>query len=329
MIPFRCPPPITQPAPRVIPLNEALEQVMQDFDAEDPALPLRNPAVPRVDQPSLRWFRSAALSEIPENPFRKGTPSFLEAKALLAVMKVDGPQAENLISEIKVQEPGTALALWRWAKRRERAKPWSPAARAAWEDKLMSKSLPSVLNDYALRHALCWALAEKDEQRFATLKAAWGEDAPSLFASFQGLFGWFKEMSPVVRLWSLPGLEYQDQRLDTLKAFEGGKPRHIWISPDTSPMPKLPAGTAWIIPSATGSQNSNEPSLNQTEQAAGASISTSLSTAKGQAYFAACRAEFETLGLVFFPALIELDSKGAIQEIHMGDACPNSYLFRP
>ena len=323
MIPFPLPPPIIQAASQEIPLNDAVEQVMQDFDTDDPALLLRDPAVSRMDQPSLRWLRSAALLEIPGNPFRKGTPSFAEAAALLALLKADGAQAETLLLNLKVQEPGTALALWRWAKRQERARPWNRAVRRTWEDKLMAKEVPVVLNSYALRHALCWALAEKDEARFAELKAAWGQDAPSLFASFQGLFGWFNEISPVMRLWTIPGLEYQDQRLDMLLALDGSKPSRVWISPDTSPLPKLPAGTAWIIPSPAGSQNSNETSLNQTEKSAGTGISMSMAMAKGQAYFAPSRGEFEAFGLVFFPILIELDAKGAIKDIRMGDAAPN------
>lgn len=322
MIPFPFPPPIIQATRHVIPLNEAVEQVMQDFDAEDPALPSRDPEVARVDRTSLRWLRSAALSEIPENPFRKGTASFAEAEALLAMLKADRAHAEVLLPNLKVQEPGTALALWRWAKRQERAKPWSLATRRIWEDKLMAKSVPSMLNGYALRHGLCWALAEKDEARFAELKAAWGQDDPSLFASFQRLFGWFGGISPVLRLWMLPGLEYQDRRLDLLLAFDGGKSSRIWISPDTSPLPKMPGHTAWIVPSATGNQNPSETSLNLGELVAGEKISASVAMAKGLAYFAPSRTEFETLGLVFFPILIELDSKGEIKDIHMGDAAP-------
>jgi len=314
-----------QAAVQAMTLNEAVEQVMQDFDAEDQSLPLRDPAVSRADRPSLRWLRAAALSEIPGNPFRKGTASYLEAEALLTLLKADRAQAEtidSLLTKLKVQEPGTAMALWRWAKRQERLKPWSHATRRMWEDKLMAKSVPSMLNGYALRHALCWALAEKDETRFAELKAAWGQDAPSLFASFQGLFGWFGGISPELRLWKLPGLEYQDLRLDLLLAFDGGKSRRIWISPEIGSLPKMPVGMAWIVPSATGTHNSNETGLIQNEQSTGTAISMSIAMAKGQAYFAPSRADFEALGLVFFPILIELDSKGAIKDIRMGDAAP-------
>lgn len=325
MIPFPVPPPMIQATSPVVPLNEAVEQVMQDFDGEDPAAPLRDPAVPRADRPSLKWLRSAALSEIPENPFRKGTHAWAEAEALIALLKSGRTQAETadpLLLKLRVHEPGTAMALWRWAKRQERLQAWSPAVRRTWEDKLLAKSVPSMLNGYALRHALCWALAEKDEARFAALKAAWGQESPSLFASFQGLFGWFGGISPEVRLWKLPGLEYQDRRLDTLLAIDGGRPKRIWISPDIGSLQKMPAGTAWIVPSATGTQNSNESGLNQAEQSAGTPLSATLAAARRQAYFAPSRAEFEALGLVLFPALIELDPKGAITDIRMGDAAP-------
>ncbi|MDE3246773.1 MAG: hypothetical protein KGN80_11860, partial [Acidobacteriota bacterium] len=82
MVPLLFPPSMLQSSPRVIPLAEAVDLVMQDFDAEDPALPLREPEVAPADQPSLRWLRSAAQKELPENPFPKGTESFAEAKAL-------------------------------------------------------------------------------------------------------------------------------------------------------------------------------------------------------------------------------------------------------
>jgi hypothetical protein len=325
MVPFLFLPPVIQAASQVVPLKEAVEQVMQDFDAEDPALPLRDPMVARAERPSLRWLRSAALSEIPNNPFHKGTPSFAEAEALLTLLKADRTQAEMLLPQCKIQEPGTALALWRWAKRQERATRWSPATRRVWEDKLMAKSVPSVLNDYALRHGLCWALAEKDETRFAALKAAWGQDAPTLFASFQGLFGWFGDISPELRLWTLPGLAYLDRRLDLLLAFDGSKSNRIWISPEidsVASLPKLPAHTAWIIPSATGGQSPTDTSLNTVENSAATTLSQRVAAAKGQAYLAPSRGEFEAFGLVFFPILIELDPKGAIKDIRMGDAAP-------
>ena len=318
------PPPAIQATVKVIPLKEAVEQVMQDFDAEDPALPVRDPAVPRTDRPSLRWLRSAALSEIPANPFHKGTDSYAEAEALLTLVKADQAQAETLLPKLKIHEAGSALALWRWAKRQERVKPWIPATRRVWEDKLMGKGLPPMLNGYALRHALCWALAEKDEGRFAELKAAWGQDASDLFASFQGLFAWFGGISPSLRLWKVPGLEYQDRRLDLLVAFDGAKPSRIWISPEIGSLPKIPAYTALIIPSAAGIQDSSETVLAQVEQAAGNTISMNVAMAKGQAYFAPSRADFEALGLVFFPILIELDPNGAIKDIRMGDAAPPS-----
>ena len=325
MIPFPFPPPMIQAKVQAITLNDAVEQVMQDFDAEDPALPLRNPVVRIADRRSLRWLRSAALSERPDNPFQKHTASFAEAEALLTLMETDRTQAEmigTLLSKLKVQESGTAMALWRWARREERIRPWSSATRRIWEDKLMAKGVPAMLNGYALRHGLCWALAEKDEARFAELKAAWGQDAPSLFASFQGLFGWFDGISPKLRLWKLPGLEYQDGRMDSLLAFDGGRSSRIWISPEIGSLSKMPVDTAWIVPSATGGQNSNETSLAGVEKSAGETISINVARAKGEAYFAPSRTDFEVLGLVFFPILIELDHKGAIKDIRMGDAAP-------
>ncbi|MDE3246491.1 MAG: hypothetical protein KGN80_10415, partial [Acidobacteriota bacterium] len=69
--------------------------------------------------------------------------------------------------------------------------------------------------------------------------------------------------------------------------------------------------------------NANETSLNPVEKAAGTSISRTITLAKGHAYFEPSRGEFEPLGLVFFPVLIELDSQGGVQTIRMGDAVAN------
>ena len=111
MIPFLIPPHLSQSAPERIPLQQAVDQVLQDFDSDNPAMPLRDPSVAPADQLSLRWLRSAASKERPDNPFRKGSTAFKEAEAVLALLDSDRGQAPALLTRLRLHEAGSALAL--------------------------------------------------------------------------------------------------------------------------------------------------------------------------------------------------------------------------
>ncbi len=322
MIPFTVPPHLSQPASARIPLREAIEQVLQDFDSDNPALPLRDPAVAPTDRPSLRWLRSAASKERPDNPFRRGTAAFKEAAAVLALLDSDRSHVPTRLAGLSLREAGSALAVWRWAKRRDKVDPWAPPMRNLWEDKLMDKEVPAMVRGYALRHALCFALADMDEARFTSLKSTWGDDETSLFTSFQSLFGLPGGTSPILRLWELPDLQYKDLRLDALRSWDGGESRNIWICPDEGSFPSLPPGTAWVIPSTTGLQNSANTELGEYERPAGKALSMRVTMASRHAYLAPSRADLEAHGLVLFPILVELGPRGIITKIRLGDAAP-------
>ena len=308
-------------APRFLSLPDAVAQVMEDFDADEPSK-LRSPLVAPADQPYLRWLRSAATDDIPVNPFARGTAAFREGEEALAFFRKGYGQDPALLARLKTRQPGTALALWRWGKRGELKQAFTPAFRRAWEDKLMEPSPAAMVRGYALRHSLCFALAEGDEVRFLALKVQWSTEAETLLNSFQRLFGLLGGASPEFRFWELPGLQYKDLRMADLMSFDGSAARRIWICPLLGELPQLPPGTAWLVPTLSGQQNSVETTLLESERNAGEELATRVESAGGRAYFAPSRMDLESLGLAFFPILIELEFNGTIKAIQMGDAAP-------
>jgi hypothetical protein len=134
---------------------------------------------------------------------------------------------------------------------------------------------------------------------------------------FQRLFGLLGGPSPVLRFWTLPGLDYRDLRLDELGA------RRAWIRPaENGPLPELPTGTAWIIPSPSGSLDERAASLTGASLNEGEALASRLRLDGRSAFFAPSGAAFAQLGLVWFPVLLDLDAKGHLRSIRMGDAAP-------
>jgi hypothetical protein len=267
----------------------------------------------------LRWLKAAATFEagrgLPANPF-PGGPAKAEAEALRRLLK--GPQGPTpkALGALPLRLPGTALALWRWGQAQVRAGAFDATLRRAWEDRLLAAG-PGLTRGYALRHALCFALAEKDEARLAALRVNPNPGAEDTLKSFQRLFGLLGAPSPLFRLWSLPGLDYRDLRLDEL----GGS--RIWICPpEEGPLPALPPSTAWIVPSASGALDEREAGLSPALLEEGQALGDRFRAAGRSARFAPSRGAFEQLGLAWFPILIELDAKGSILSIRMGDAAP-------
>lgn len=251
---------------------------------------------------------------MPAAPFAAGRER-LETEALRRLPTVPKERLAAALKALSLQETGSALALWRWGQVQVRTGVFDPGIRRAWEDRLRTAG-PALTRGYALRHALCWALAEQDEARFASLRSATGPASEAILKTFQGLFGRLGGPSPTLRLWTLPGLAYRDLGLDQLGA-------RIWICPlDEGPPPALPPGTAWIIPSASGGLDERDASLSELLLAEGRALEQRLQAAGSTAHFAASRPAFERLGLVWFPILIELDGKGGIRSIRMGDAAP-------
>jgi hypothetical protein len=141
-------------------------------------------------------------------------------------------------------------------------------------------------------------------------------DTEEVIRSVQRLFGLLGGPSPALRLWELPGLTYRDLSLDQLGA------RRIWICPlEGGPLPDLGTETAWILPSESGGLDEREASLPEGLLHEAKALAGRL-PAPSRAYFAPSRAAFERLGLSWFPILIDLDAKGNLQSVRMGDAAP-------
>ncbi|GLH74112.1 hypothetical protein GETHLI_26140 [Geothrix limicola] len=311
---MQAPPALSAPAPTS---QEAESALLEAFDWES-ALP---PAPTLKGTAGLRyaWLRAAATfdpaRDLPVSPFATGR-EHQEAEALRHLLRAPKAQLHAALKALPMRTSGTALALWRWGQLQVRSGAFDPALRQVWEDRLIAAG-PYLTRGYGLRHALCWALAQQDEARFSRLRAAAGPASETMIQGFQRLFGWLGNPSPTLRLWSLPGLDYQDLRLDQL----GGA--RVWIHPaDADSLPPLPAGTAWIIPSASAGLDERAASLSEPILAEGQALAGRLQSAGRTAHFAPSQAAFEQLGLLWFPILIDLDGQGNIRSIRMGDAAP-------
>ena len=310
------PPALEAPAP--VPPQEAERALLEAYDW---SLPL--PAAPVLKGAAAldyRWLRLAATFDpkqgLPMHPFAAGAAG-AEGAALRRLEHMSPEQLPKALQALPLQHSGTALALWRWGQERVRQGTFPPLVRQAWENRLLRQG-PALLRGYALRHALCWALAERDEARFVDLRARTQDGgAEPILKGFQRLFGLLDSPSPELRLWSLPDLAYADQRFDQL-----GTDR-VWICPaPAGALPTPPAGTAWIIPSNAGTTEDREATLTGEALSEAQSLAERLKAAGQHAHLAPSRAAFERLGLSWFPILIELDAQGAIKSVRMGDAAP-------
>lgn len=301
-------------APKTLELQAAESLLLEAFDE---GAPLPSPRVAARDRAALAWLRQAASGLPTRNPFPPGTPSHREAEALLAFLQGPAPSGTPDLGNLKVSLNGTRLALWQWGRKEVRAGRMDPPSRKAWEDRLLGGGHP-VLRGLALRHALCWALAENDEARFGELKGGAEPETLPFFTAFQNLFGWIGGTSPSLRLWNLPGLEYGDLRLDQLEG------RRIWIAPMEPVLPQLPEQTAWIIPAKAGETAASEPNPSPVDAQEARDLAARLQTGGLKAWFAPQRRLWENLGLSYFPVLVELDEARRIVRIRMGDAAPEN-----
>lgn len=309
------PPPVVQAPP--VPQQDAETRLLEAYDWSRP-LP-EAPHLKGAAAARYRWLQTAATftpGSLPPDPFPPG-PDHQEAEALRTLLNPSPKDVARGLGSLSLRQPGTALALWRWGRLQVRRKIFGRTLRRAWEDRLLEEG-PTLTRSYALRHALCWALADHDEVRFAALKARTAAWASETSAGFQRLFGLLGSPSPTLRLWSLPGLTYHDLRLDQLRA------RRIWVLPaGSAPLPPLPPGVAWIIPDGTGDQDPRGAELAPHLRREGEALAARLKAAGRQAWFAPSREDMERLGLAWFPILITLDERGRLQDIRMGDAAPD------
>ena len=309
------PPALVAPAPSDYAEAETALLEALDWGWTQPAAPnLKGPAA--LD---YRWLLAAASFNpdhgLPASPYAGGAEA-REAQALRSLLQARPEHVPSRLKTLTQRQGGTSLALWRWGQRRVRDGAFPPPLRRAWEDRLLA-ARPGVLRGFALRHALCWALAEQDEARLAAIRVQAGQDAAETIQGFQRLFGLLGGPSTDLRLWSLPELDYRDARLDQLGASR------IWIHPaEAGPLPALPPGTVWIIPSPSGNHDDREASLTGTALAEGQTLADRLRAAGRSAHFAPSSRAFEHLGLAWFPILIELDDRGHLRSVRMGDAAP-------
>lgn len=308
------PPPIIQTLP--VPQPDAETRLLEAYDwgrhlPDAPAL--KGQAALRY-----RWLRVAATfppGTLPADPFPPG-PDHQEAEALRGLLRPGPKDVARGLAALPLNQPGTALALWRWGQIQVREGIFGRTLRRAWEDRLLAAG-PALTQGYALRHALCWALAEHDEIRFGALKAQAASWAGETVIGFQRLFGLLGGPPPSLRLWTLPSLDYHDLRLDQLGA------RRIWILPaDPAPLPVLPPDVAWIIPDETGNQDPRSADLAPGPRREAGTLAVRFKANGRQAYFAPSREDMERLGFAWFPILIVLDEQGHLKDIHMGDAAP-------
>lgn len=311
------PPSLQAPPPeaKTMPLAQAEDLVLAAYDE---GRPLPEPKVAPADAPALAWLRALAGQGPEGNPFPPGTAAHAEAEAWLAFLKLPPAAQPASLQGLSTTLTGTQLGLWRWGQAAAFAGRLTPAQRRAFEDRLAESPAPG-LRGYALRHALCHALAGREEDRFVQLRQRYDFIEEELFRSFQRLFSLLDGPAPALRLHVLPGLAYSDTTLSAL-----GK-RRIWMTPAAEgPLPALPPDVAWIVPSLLGAQDPREPRLEGEAGAEASDLDRRFASAGRKAWFAASRKPFEAYGLVHFPILIELDAKGLIRDIRMGDAAPGS-----
>ena len=306
-MPAQPPPKLQAPAQPAAPskLEAAENTFLLDLDEGREPNPAKGLAAP--DRAAFEWLqRAAAWKEGSSlaSPFPKASAAAKEAEAWRTFLVGQGDA-----NKLPLDLSGSRLLLWTWARAQERKGPLPKVQRQAIEDRLLSGG-PAVIRGWALRHALCFAIAERDLARFADLKGRYSADAPDTFSSIQALFGMLDGPSPDFRLWKLPDLAYQDGTLADLGA------RRVWVCP---PGPAVPEGSAWIIPSESGDQNDREAALSEPQKAEAQAFAAH---AGRPAWYAASRQAWEAAGLQWFPILIELDAKGNVAGVRMGDAAP-------
>jgi hypothetical protein len=301
--------------PEPVSLAEAESRYLEAFDREGkPAAPPLTQVAPK-HRLALRWLAEATTKEIPANPFRKNSSEWREAESLRRLLVLPPASWPEAIGTQTLTLKGSRMAFWRWGRAQARRGALSPALRHRWENQLLIGEGSDLLFQYAQRHALCFALAEGDEARFAFLKENYPGVFPELYMAFQRAFALLGSPSPAFSLWKLPELSRTDSSLGELGS------RRIWMGADPGQdLPALEAGITWIVPTKDGLQPEAlndliEPSLGEAH-----ALASRLKAAGRTAYLAPVRKPFEIYALMYFPILLELDGEGLVRKIRMGEA---------
>ncbi|HJU83405.1 MAG TPA: hypothetical protein VJ600_04275 [Holophagaceae bacterium] len=312
LLPLPAPPPAIQtPAPSEQTYADAESVLLDRLDLGQPLG--MAPALRGRERAAYQWLRSAATwkaGPAPAATFPPGSPEYREEETLRAL--VHGPlPSPTRIKSLSLSLGGSRLLLWQWLKA-HRSRMAAPV-RQAVEDRLAEPG-PEILRGWALRHALCFALAERDQDRLGRLKGMYGVQSRDLFAGFQAAFAMLGGPSPVLRMWRLPELDYRDQGIGDLGS------RRVWMAPVDAPPPP---DSAWVIPSGTGLMGERESMLRGDELKEAEALAARFKADGRQAFFAASARDWEKQGLAYFPILIELDASKNIIAIKMGDAAPS------
>lgn len=287
------------------PLHVAATQLLEAYDS---GAELPRPEVRRSDRPSLEWLRAALEDKTPSNPFPKGTREYREAEALLKLQAQD--PAHAAFQALRPTLIGTQARLWNWGKQAVRLGHWSQAHRQAWENRMLLPDVHPTLRGWAIRHALCFALAEADEARLTSLREQHGEDLPGFFQTFQRAFGLLGGPAPRFDLWSVPDLKPVDPALSELGA-------RIWVAPFELPPP---FDAAWIIPASASDLPVYASRLDGESLAEAVRTADQFRAAFRTGHFAASRAPWEERALAYFPIEIRFDESKRVKSIRMGDA---------
>lgn len=293
---------------------DAEAQVLEGYDLRGGS-GLQMPLVRAADRPALKWLLACAEGSEPANPFSKGTPAWKEAEGIRALWGAQPEAWAKLISDQPLTLTGSYLAYWRWAQLQVRNGRMTRELRTAWEDRLLASRAPGMIQGFALRHALSFALAEADEPRFAQLKERWSDLDGAQILAFQRAFALLGSPSPRFRVWRLPDLRPDDMTLGEMGT------RKIWMAADSGEgLPDLGPDTAWLVPTLEGAQPEGEDSLLEPGLSEAKRLNERLQKAGRKAYLAPVREPFERCALMYFPIRIELTEAGLIRTIQMGDA---------
>ena len=288
---------------------QMLEAFDYGFEARLPALPSER----GMDMAKLRWLHAAAYSSLKISAFSDGSPEHSEAERVIKFLNAKELPTEASFSSLNMHLTGSQMALWRFGQAAVRNGSWGQNIRKQWEDLLLDQSIHPVIRGFALRHALCWALAENNEIRLAEIKnSSAGDDIPSLFSLFQKAFASLGGPLSPLRLWN-----------SSFSQIENTKPfaQKLWLCPDPN-FPPANKTTDWIVPLLEGSVVGN------TENPSWRANAEQLLKENGFSGYnvivAPFKKDLDLLGIALFPALVELDNGGKIMSIKMGDACPRT-----
>jgi hypothetical protein len=286
------------------------------LEAFDYGVAVRPPQLPSnraSEQAKLMWLHSAAHLPSPVSTFQKNTPEKAEADELLEFLEAKEAPSEQSLVNLSLSLTGSQLALWHFGQTATRRGDWNSDIRRKWEDRLLEEKTHPMIRGFALRHALCWALAENDEVRLARLKGTRAsQDMPEIFVVFQKAFSAIGGPLSVLRLWT------SDLVVSQSGIQAGGK---AWVCPDSG-FPPCDKTSIWVIPLLEPQGIENTESLAWRDKAE--KILELPIFADYKVSFAPYQRDLSLLGIAFFPALIHLDESGNVAKIQMGDACPRA-----